>query len=214
MARSGTRTALTAPGVGDGGSQADGHGERLVLSDGSSVVIRLLASGDEAGIASWFTSRFAELGAETLYARLFVLLKWLDQLKGSALAGVDRLVPDAIAAFAPDGMTVGIARCAPVSKSATAEVTVAVAEAWQGRGIATALLERVAARARSVDIRQLTASCLASNDTLIRLLRQLGPTTVEPSGVGLVNVRIDLGSAPRSKRVSAGQRDRATEPRS
>ena len=83
-----------------------------------------------------------------------------------------------IAAFAPDGVTVGIARCLPVSKSASAEVTVAVAEAWQGRGIATALLERVAARARSVDIEQLTASCPASNDTLIRLLSRLGPTTV------------------------------------
>jgi GNAT superfamily N-acetyltransferase len=193
MARSGTGTALMSAAVGDGGSQAEG--ERLVLRDGSSVVIRLLATGDEAGIASWFTSRFAGLGAEMLYARLFVLLKWLDRFRESALAGVDRFAPDAIAAFAPDGVTVGIARCVPVSKSASAEVTVAVAEAWQGRGIATALLERVAAWARSVGIEQLTASCLASNDTLIRLLSRLGPTTVGPSSVGLVNVRIDLGGA-------------------
>jgi GNAT superfamily N-acetyltransferase len=72
-----------------------------------------------------------------------------------------------------------------------------VAEAWQGRGVAAALLERVAARARSVDIRQLTARCLASDDALIRVLSQLGPTTVEPESVGLVNVRIDLGTTPR-----------------
>ena len=194
MAHSGTGTASMSGSVGDGGSEADG--ERLVLGDGSSVVIRLLATGDEAGIAGWFTSRFAGLGAETLYARLFVLLKWLDRFKESALAGVDRFAPDAIAAFAPDGVTVGIARWVPVGKPASAEVTVAVAEAWQGRGIATALLQRVAARARSVDMKQLTARCLANNETLIRLLSRLGPTTVEPSSVGLVDVRIDLGSAP------------------
>jgi GNAT superfamily N-acetyltransferase len=197
MARSETGTASMPAGGGDGGSQTDV--ERLVLRDGSSVVIRLLATGDEAGTASWFTSCFAGLGAETLYARLFVLLKWLDRFTGPALAGVG-LPPDALAAFAPDGVTVGIARLLPVGKSATAEITVAVAEAWQGRGIATALVERVAARARSVDVKQLTASCPASNHKFIRVVSRLGPTTVMPSSDGLVKVRIDLGSALHSRR--------------
>ena len=192
MARSGTGTVLMSAGVGDGGLRADV--ERLVLRDGSSVVMRLLDTGDEAGITSWFASCFPGLGAEMLYARLFVLLEWLDRFAKSALADVNRLGLGPIAAFAPDGVTVGIARCVPVSKSASAEVTVAVAEAWQGRGIATALLERVAARARSVDIEQLTARCRASDDTLIRVLSRLGPTTVEPSSVGLVSVRIDLAA--------------------
>ena len=192
MARSGMGTALMSAGGGDGGSRVDV--ERLVLSDGSSVVIRPLACGDEAGIASWFTRCFAGLGAETLYARLFVLLEWLDRFAESALAGMDRFAPDALAVFAPDGVTVGIAGCVPVSRSASAEVRVAVAEAWQGRGITTALLERVAATARSVGIDQLTASCPAGDDTLIRLLSRLGPTTVEPSSVGLVNLRIDLAA--------------------
>jgi GNAT superfamily N-acetyltransferase len=78
-----------------------------------------------------------------------------------------------------------------------------VAEAWQGRGVATALLERVAARARSVEIEELIARSLASDDTFIRVLRRLGPITVEPSRAGLVNVRIDLGSAPHSRPASA-----------
>ena len=205
MECSGTGTALMSGGVGDGGSRADV--ERLVLRDGSSVVIRLLARDDEAGIASWFTSCFVGLGAETLYARLFVLLERLDRFAESALAGVDRFAPDPIAAFAPDGVTVGIARCLTVSESGSAEVRVAAAEAWQGRGIATALLERVAGRARSVGIEQLTASCPASNHTFIRLLSRLGPTTVGAASVGLVNVRVDLGSALRSRLVSAGPSD-------
>ena len=54
------------------------------------------------------------------------------------------------------------------------------------------LLERVATRARSVGIEQLTAICLASNLKFIRLVSRLGATTVEPSAAGLVNIRIDL----------------------
>ena len=196
MARSGTGTPSVSMDVSDGQSRPGV--ERLVLRDGSSVMIGLLDAGDEAGITSWFTSCFAGLGAEKLYARLFVLLQWLDRFAKSALAGVGRIGLEPIAAFAPDGVTVGIARCLPVSKSATAEVMVGVAEAWQGRGVATALLERVAARARSVDIEELIARSLASDDTFIRVLGRLGPITVEPSRAGLVNVRIDLGTAPRT----------------
>jgi len=185
-----TGLARTSNVVGDGGSSPDI--ERMVLRDGSSVVIRPLAAGDEAAIASWFTSWFAGLSAETLYARLFVLLQRLDPRIESALARVDRCEHEAIMAFAPDGVTVGIARCLRVDKPGSAEVTVTVADAWQGQGIASVLLERVAARARSVGIEQLTAICLAGNLTLIRLLSRLGATTVGPSDAGLVDIRIAL----------------------
>jgi len=198
MARSGSGTAAVSADVGDSGSP--GELERLVLRDGSSVVIGLLATGDDVGIANWFTSRFAGLRAETLYARLFVLLGWLDRFTDSALAGMDRLGTESLAAFAPDGVTVGIARLLAPSESASAEVTIAVAEAWQGRGVATALLERVAARARSVGIAELTARCPAGNDALIRVLSRLGPMTVGVSGVGLLNVRVGLGRPLRSSR--------------
>jgi len=166
--------------------------QTLELRDGSSVVIRALAAGDEAGIASWFTSRFAELGAETLYARLFALFGWLDRLKGSAPEGVDAAAREPIVAFAPDGVGVGIAWWVPVTGAATADVVVAVVETWQGRGVATALLDQVATRARSLGIKQLTARCPAGSVTLIRLLSRLGSTAVVPSSVGLVDVRVDL----------------------
>ena len=188
----GLETSLphTCDGVGDGGSSADI--ERVVLRDGSNVVVRPLAAGDEAAIASWFTSWFGGLSAETLYARLFVLLQRLDPRIGSARASGDVSDHEVIMAFAPDGVTVGIARCLRLGKPGSAEVTVEVADDWQGRGVATVLLGRVAARARSIGVEQLTAVCLASNLTLIRLLGRLGATTVGPLDAGLVDVRIDL----------------------
>jgi GNAT superfamily N-acetyltransferase len=194
MLREGTGSVLISDGVGGGGSTADV--ERAVLRDGSRVVIRPLTAGDEAAIASWFSSWFAGLGAETLYARLFVLLGRLNPRADPALAHVGRFGHEAITAFAPDGVTVGIARYLRGGEPASAEVTVAVAEAWRGRGIASMLLERVAARARSVGIEELTTICLAGNHTLIRLLSRLGATTVSPSNAGLVDVRIDLRSGP------------------
>jgi N-acetylglutamate synthase-like GNAT family acetyltransferase len=48
-----------------------------------------------------------------------------------------------------DGATVGIARHIRLGQSRTAEVAVAVADAWSGHGIAAMLLERVAAQARA-----------------------------------------------------------------
>jgi GNAT superfamily N-acetyltransferase len=195
-----TELASISDGVGDGGSPADI--ERVVLRDGSSVVIGPLAAGDEAAIVSWF----AGLAAETRYARFFAFLKQLDPRTQSELARVDHFDHEAIAAVAPDGATVGIARYMRIGKSRSAEVAVAVADEWRGRGIAGMLLERVATRARAAGIEQLIAICLATNHTVIRLLSRLGPTTVGPSDAGLVELRIDLTSTrpDRSAQGPAG----------
>jgi GNAT superfamily N-acetyltransferase len=189
--------ASISDGVGDGGSAADF--EPVVLRDGSSVVIGPLAAGDEAAIASWF----AGLAAETRYARFFAFLKQLDPRTQSELARVDHFDHEAIAAVAPGGATVGIARYLRIGKSRSAEVAVAVADEWRGRGIAGLLLERVAARARPAGIEQFIAICLAANHTAIRLFSRLGPTTVGPSDAGLVELRIDLTSK-RPDRAAPG----------
>ena len=68
-----TELASVSDGVGGAGSLTDI--ERVVLRDGSSVVIRPLVAGDEAAIASWF----AGLAAETRYARFFGFLDRLSE---------------------------------------------------------------------------------------------------------------------------------------
>jgi RimJ/RimL family protein N-acetyltransferase len=167
--------------------------DRVVLRDGSSVVIRPLAAGDEATIDEWF----AGLGPETRYARFLTSLKLLDPRTRSRLASVDHRDHEAITAVALDGTIVGIARYMRAPRSVTAEVAVAVVDHWTGRGLATLLLERIAARARAAGILSLSAWCLASNGAIIRLLRRIGPTTIDPPAAGVVKVRIDLTSAGR-----------------
>jgi RimJ/RimL family protein N-acetyltransferase len=160
----------------------------VTLRDRSTVVIRPLVAGDEAAIASWL----AGLGAETRYARFFAWLERLDRRTQSGLARVDHFDHEAVAAVAPDGTTVGMARYIRTDEPRVAEVAVAVADAWRSQGIASIPLERVATSARAAGIERFTAMCLATNHTVIRLLSRLGPTTIGLPDAGLVDVRIDL----------------------
>ena len=93
-------------------------------SDGSSVAIRPLAAGDEGAITSWF----AGLSPETRYARFFGWLERLDPHTQAELARINHLNREAVAAFAADGTTVGIARYIRLGKFATAEAAVAVGD--------------------------------------------------------------------------------------
>ena len=188
-----TNVGVDAIGVSSGVVQGESgiEAELAVLWDGSSVVIRPLAAGDEASIVSWFASRFSGLSPEKLYARSLVLLQWLDPRVDSRL-GDDRLDHEAIMALAADGLLVGVARRLHAVEPGSAEVTVAVADGWHGRGLATLLLERVATRARSAGILQFTARCLTNELTLIRLLSRLGPTSAEQPAAGMLNLRIKL----------------------
>ena len=162
--------------------------EQVILRNGSSVVIQPLAPGDEGAIDEWF----ARLSAETRYARFLGPVKELDRRTRSDLARVDHRDHEAIAAVAPDGATVGIARYIRVGGTVRAEVAVAVADEWRGLGIAGRLLHRVRGRARETGIERFTALCLASNETVIRLLSRLGPTTTGLPDFGVVELQIDL----------------------
>jgi hypothetical protein len=90
VTRSDSKCASISTGAqsgGYGGLTADA--ERVILRNGSTVVIRLLAAGDEAAIAAWF----AGLSAQTRYARFFGFLEQLDCRNESALARCGPLQP-------------------------------------------------------------------------------------------------------------------------
>jgi hypothetical protein len=155
--------STVAQSGGYGGLTADA--ERVILRNGSAVVIRLLAAGDEAAIARWF----AGLSAGTRYARFFGFLEQLDRRAESALARVDHFNHEAIAALAADGTTVGIAATsAPATAGRRARGC--GGRRLAGSGIDRVVLERIATRARSVGIEPFTVMCLATNNTDIRLL--------------------------------------------
>jgi acetyltransferase len=99
-------------------------------------------------------------------------------LVGSA-AGPDRIVGHVC--VEPDGR-------------AGAEIAVAVADELQGRGIGRRLVDAAVAWARRDGIRTLTATMLADNPPIQRLLTSLGLSSdAIPLGAGVIEIRIDLG---------------------
>ena len=161
---------------------------QVVLRDGSAIVVRPLATGDVAAVASWFDG----LGPETRYARFLASVAVLDDRTRSQLAQVDHRDHEALTAVTADGAVVGIARYIRLPHSSTAEVAVAVADRWRGRGIASLLLQQIAARARAAGIDRLTALCLASNTAILGLLSRLGPMTTAPPDAEVIEVQINL----------------------
>jgi len=84
--------------------------------------------------------------------------------------------------------------CVEPDGVASAEVAVAVADEMQGLGIGRRLVDAAVAWARADGIETLTATMLAGNPAIQRLLTGLGlQTTAVPIGSGVIEVRIELG---------------------
>jgi GNAT superfamily N-acetyltransferase len=83
--------------------------------------------------------------------------------------------------------------CVEPDGNRTSEIAVAVADDLQGRGIGRRLVEAAVSWARIDGIDALTATMLAGNPAIQRLLAGLGlPSTSRPTGAGVVQMRIDL----------------------
>jgi hypothetical protein len=76
---------------------------------------------------------------------------------------------------------------------------VTVVDAWQGRGLGSALLIRLSERALELGIGYFTAEILAENRTMLALLPSLGRVETESLGP-VVAARVELAEPPRQTR--------------
>jgi RimJ/RimL family protein N-acetyltransferase len=77
---------------------------------------------------------------------------------------------------------------------ADADLAVTVLDAWQGRGVATALLAELV-RERPVGVNRVVTTVAADNEASLAMLRRLGRTTTTPAGVNRLDVVVELGTA-------------------
>lgn len=116
----------------------------------------------------------------------------LSDAQLSYLTEVDHHDHEALVAVSDAGEGLGVARFVRLEDPTAAEAAVTVVDAWQGKGLGTALCNLLAERAREEGIERFTALLLANNDQMQDVLATLGPAHVLSRDVGTVEVEVAL----------------------
>ncbi|MFT7838147.1 GNAT family N-acetyltransferase [Saccharothrix sp. BKS2] len=160
----------------------------LLTDDGMALVLRPGRTGDEDAVADLH----ARCSMGTLFNRYHagmrtVPRRWLHRL------------------LSPPRGTTTVAQCAdrvvalgqllPMSTPDSAEVSLLVEDAWQGRGVGTALLGALARAARAAGHRELVGWCLPAESGLTRTATRAGLAHSSRREDGLLRVSISTGHA-------------------
>jgi GNAT superfamily N-acetyltransferase len=133
-------------------TSASRGGKEVALNGGDRVVIRPIRSEDKQDLLDGLN----RLSPESRYHRFFSPMHPPER-SPAPLPHRDRPTP--------------LIRSTTDPRSA--EVAIAVVDAWQGRGLGTALLEALSDRAREEGVQRFTASVLVSNSPMLDLLREI-----------------------------------------
>lgn len=170
--------------------------EQLVLRDGTKAWIRPILKSDRQIHAEGYEN----LSAESKYSRFLspvphLTEKLLDRLVDE-VDGVDHVAYYLFLDEQEGPLPVAIGRIVRDPESpAVADVAITVQDAYQGRGIATALLQALIAH-RPQGVTGLLTVVAADNHASLAMLRRLGPNQVNLLSGGVVEVRVDLDAQP------------------
>jgi acetyltransferase len=169
---------------------------QIVLADGTRLAARPIRPEDVE-----LERRFvASMSDQTRYYRFFYQLHELSPAMLARFTQVDYDRELALLALAPDakgpgGMAiVGIARYIANVDHESAEFAVVVADAWQGRGVATQLMKALIACAKRKGLQRLVGTVLRANQNMLQFTRRLGFTIHDdPDDTEQVAVELPLG---------------------
>jgi GNAT superfamily N-acetyltransferase len=176
------------------------YAERLRLFDGTEAELRLVRPED----APLLQAGFAALSPETRYLRFFAHKRVLTPAETTALTQLDdhdHLAVGAVGAPGSParGMPMGVARYSR-DPAGTVEAAVVVVDAFQGRGLGLALLQRLGAAAAERGVDALAFTTLATNRALVRLVQKAFPsvtTDAVEAGTLTLHARLEREPGPR-----------------
>jgi RimJ/RimL family protein N-acetyltransferase len=162
------------------------HGEHVRLADGGEIVVRPIEPGDAHDLAVGIR----HLSALSRFRSFRAPIDHLSPAQLSELTNVDHESHEAMVAFdAATGEGIGVARYVRTPDDpAQAEFTCAVLDEWQRRGVGTALVERLATRARAVGIERFTALTVVGNEPARRLVAHVADVISEHRAGGTVAI--------------------------
>jgi acyl-CoA synthetase (NDP forming)/RimJ/RimL family protein N-acetyltransferase len=184
----------------------------VVLRDGGTARIRPITADDAERLVSFYE----QVSDESKYYRFFApypRLSAKDVHRFTHHDFVDRVGLAAtvggefIATVRYDRIDAdGLPATGPADE---AEVAFLVQDAHQGRGVASALLEHVAAVARERGIRRFAAEVLPANTKMIKVFTDAGYTQKRSFEDGVVRLEFDLEPTDRSLAVQRAREQRA-----
>ncbi|MED7931098.1 GNAT family N-acetyltransferase [Nonomuraea sp. LP-02] len=175
----------------------------VVLADGGTAHVRPIRPADADRLRSFYS----RLSDESIYFRFFGPRPRLSDRDVERFTNVDYV--DRVALIA----TIGTEMVAVIRYDKTgpgeAEVAFLVEDAHQGRGVASVLLEHLAATAREHGIETFVADVLPANMRMMGVLRQAGYTAQSRFADGVVRMTLDLTPTETSAEVTTSREHRA-----
>ncbi|MEV4283920.1 GNAT family N-acetyltransferase [Nonomuraea bangladeshensis] len=175
----------------------------VVLADGGTAHVRPIRPADADRLRSFYS----RLSDESIYFRFFGPRPRLSDRDVERFTNVDYV--DRVALIA----TIGTEMVAVIRYDKTgpgeAEVAFLVEDAHQGRGVASVLLEHLAATAREQGIETFVADVLPANMRMMGVLRQAGYTAQSRFADGVVRMTLDLTPTETSAEVTTSREHRA-----
>lgn len=184
----------------------------VVLRDGGTARIRPITVDDAERLVSFYE----QVSDESKYYRFFAPYPrlsakdvhrfthhdFVDRVGLAATVGGEFIATVRYDRIGADGM----AASAPADE---AEVAFLVQDAHQGRGVASALLEHIAAVARERDIRRFAAEVLPANSKMIKVFTDAGYQQKRSFEDGVVRLEFGLEPTDRSVAVQRAREQRA-----
>lgn len=158
----------------------------VTLRDGSRVAVVPMQPTDSVRLMRFH----ATLSPETTYSRFFSVHPELSSKELHRFTHVDHHDREAIVALADDEI-VAVARF-DLLNATDAEVAFVVADSWQGRGIGSLLLGRLARRATEIGVVRFVADTLPTNQRMLTVFRHADLPIWERIEEGVVHLTLSL----------------------
>lgn len=165
----------------------------VVLADGGTVFVRPIKPSD----ADRIDALHARLSPETIYFRFFTPLPRLTRIMLDRFVNVDYVDRMAFVALLGDEI-IAVARYDRITGSSEAEVAFLVDDAHQGRGLASLMLEHLAAAAKPNGITRFLADTLPDNSKMLRVFHDAGFADRKIFQDGVVRVSFDISPTKES----------------
>jgi acyl-CoA synthetase (NDP forming)/GNAT superfamily N-acetyltransferase len=185
----------------------------VVLRDGGIAHIRPIGPGDAGRLVGFYE----QVSDESKYYRFFAPYPRLSDRDVHRFThhdyddrvGLAATIGDEFIATVRYDRTDASGRAVSGRAGDRAEVAFLVQDAHQGRGVASALLEHIAAVARERGIRRFTAEVLPANRKMVKVFTDAGFTQQHSFADGVVHLELDLEPTTESVAVMRAREHRA-----